>query len=86
MTSLPPTTALDPYERLMELIHRYTMFTTLPELDRFRRIVSSDYGHCAFKGCTEPVVWEDSRGRFYLCEGHYRTLKSWIEEARKGYL
>lgn len=86
MPPLPPTTSLDPYERLMELIHRYTTFTTLPDLDRFQRIVSSDNRHCAFKECTEPVVWEDNRGGFYLCEGHYRTLKSWIEEARKEYL
>jgi hypothetical protein len=39
-----------------------------------------------FRGCTEPIAWEDATGANYLCQGHYLTLVSWVNEARSGYL
>ena len=39
-----------------------------------------------FRGCTEPIAWEDAGGGNFLCEGHYLTVRKWIDEARTGLL
>jgi hypothetical protein len=75
-----------PVGHLKALIERYTVINFIPDIDRYRRITIQKEGHCIFRGCTEPIAWEDARGRNFLCEGHYRTLRTWIEEARKGLL
>lgn len=78
--------AEDPLEHLKALIARYTVITFIPDIDRYRRISAPKEGRCIFRGCPEPIAWEDARGGNFLCEGHYRTMKTWIEEARRGLL
>ena len=75
-----------PVEHLKALIERYTVITVIPDIDRYRRITTPKEGHCIFRGCTEPIAWEDASGGNFLCEGHYRTMRTWIEEARNGLL
>jgi hypothetical protein len=73
-------------ERLHGLLKKYTLFTTVPDIDRYRRIGTSRLGTCMFRGCTEPVAWEDANGGNFLCEGHYLTVRKWIDEARADLL
>jgi hypothetical protein len=75
-----------PLEHLKDLIGRYTVITFIPDIDRYRRVTTPKAGRCIFRGCSEPIAWEDARGGNFLCEGHYRTMRLWIEEARKGLL
>jgi len=77
---------LDPVEHLKNLIRRYTVLTTIPDIDRYTRITIPKKGRCIFRGCPEPIAWEDAGGGNFLCEGHYRTMRTWIEEARRGLL
>ena len=76
----------NPLEHLKALIGRYTVITYIPDIDRYRRITSPRPGRCIFRGCPEPIAWEDAQGGNFLCEGHYQTVKTWIEEARKELL
>ncbi len=76
----------NPVGHLQALIGRYTILTTIPDIDRYRRITTPKPGRCVFRGCTEPIAWEDAQGGNFLCEGHYLTMKRWIEEARRGLL
>ncbi|HUK38384.1 MAG TPA: hypothetical protein VLV30_04635 [Methanomicrobiales archaeon] len=73
-------------EHLKQLIARYTVITFIPDIDRYRRITTPKQGRCIFRGCPEPIAWEDARGENFLCEGHYQTMKGWIEDARLGLL
>ena len=78
--------AKDPLEQLREHIRKYTGRDTVPDIARYRRIRSRKEGRCIFIGCTEPIAWEDAQGGNFLCEGHYLTVRRWVEEARSGYL
>ena len=78
--------AESPVEHLKALIQRFTVITTVPDIDGYRRISTPKGGQCIFRGCTEPIAWEDARGGNFLCEGHYRVMRAWIEEARRGLL
>jgi hypothetical protein len=69
-------------ERLHGLLNKYTLFTKVPDIDRYRRIGTPRQGRCMFRGCTEPIAWEDARGGNFLCDGHYLTIRKWIDEAR----
>lgn len=74
----------DPLSHLADLIHQYTILGSVPDMARYRRINGQKSGNCLFRGCTEPLAWEDARGEFSLCEGHYRIMVQWITEAQKG--
>ena len=74
----------DSITRLHTLIMRYTVISWVPDIASYRRITGNKQGRCIFRGCSEPIVWEDRRGENFLCEGHYILMKQWIEEARKG--
>jgi hypothetical protein len=74
----------DPVSHLRALITRYTVISFVPDIDNYRRLTGRRDGSCIFRGCTEPVAWEDARGSNLLCEGHYLMMKRWIEEARMG--
>jgi hypothetical protein len=76
----------NPLEQLKALIARFTVLTTIPDIDRYRRITTPKEGRCVFRGCTEPIAWEDARGGNFLCEGHYEVMREWIMDARKGLL
>jgi hypothetical protein len=76
----------NPLERLKALIEKYTVISFIPDIDRYRRITVSKEGRCIFRGCTEPIAWEDARGGTFLCEGHYQVIRRWIEDARRGLL
>ncbi|HXW99244.1 MAG TPA: hypothetical protein VEI51_05940 [Methanomicrobiales archaeon] len=76
----------NPLEHLKQLIARYTVIGFVPDIDRYRRITVPKMGRCIFRGCPEPIAWEDARGANFLCEGHYQTMKGWIEDARRGLL
>ncbi|MDD1652920.1 MAG: hypothetical protein LUQ64_00085 [Methanomicrobiales archaeon] len=76
----------DPLTRLKEKIRKYTGRDTVPDIARYRRIRGVKAGRCIFTGCTEPIAWEDAQGGNFLCEGHYLTVRRWVEEARAGYL
>ena len=76
----------NPVDHLKALILKYTTITFIPDIDRYRRITTPKPGRCIFRGCPEPIAWEDAQGGNFLCEGHYRTMKAWIEEARRGLL
>ena len=78
--------AKDPFERLKNRILKYTGRSTVPDIARYRRIQGVKGGQCIFIGCTEPIAWEDAQGGNFLCEGHYLTVRRWVEEARSGYL
>jgi hypothetical protein len=73
-----------PISHLSVLITHYTVISFVPDIDNYRPLTGLRDGSCIFRGCTEPVAWEDARGSNLLCEGHYRTVKRWIEEARTG--
>ena len=74
----------DSITRLHALITRYTVISGVPDIGSYRRITGNKQGRCIFRGCSEPIAWEDSRGKNFLCEGHYILMAQWIEEARKG--
>lgn len=76
----------DPSERLKRQLDQYTGFSSIPDIGSYHRIKGQKEGRCMFRGCTEPIAWEDAAGANYLCEGHYLTLVRWVEEARRGYL
>jgi len=76
--------SFDPVSHLRALITRYTVISFVPDIDNYRRLKGRRDGSCIFRGCTEPVAWEDARGSNFLCEGHYLIVKRWIEEARMG--
>ena len=73
-------------ERLHWLLNKYTSFTAVPDIDHYRRIATPKAGTCMFRGCTEPIAWEDAREGNFLCEGHYLTVRKWIDEARADLL
>jgi hypothetical protein len=73
-------------DQLKALITQYTVLTTIPDIDRYRRITTPREGRCVFRGCTEPIAREDARGGNFLCDGHYQVMREWIEDARKGLL
>jgi hypothetical protein len=70
--------------RLHALITRYTVIPGVPDIGSYRRITGNKQGHCTFRGCSEPIAWEDTRGEKFLCEGHSILMLQWIMEARKG--
>jgi hypothetical protein len=74
----------DPLSHLRALIEKYTVVSTIPDIRGYRNIKGPRAGVCIFKGCTEPIAWEDARGGNFLCEGHYLLMTQWIDEARKG--
>ncbi len=74
----------DPLLQLKALIEKYTVISFIPDIMGYRRIQGPRTGSCIFRGCTEPVAWEDARGGNFLCEGHYLVMKQWIDEARKA--
>jgi len=74
----------NPVSHLRALITRYTVISFVPDIDNYRRLTGRRSGSCIFRGCTEPVAWEDAQGSNLLCEGHYLTVKRWVEEARMG--
>jgi hypothetical protein len=76
--------AADPLAHLRALIEKYTIITFIPDIDTYRPVSGPKKGSCIFRGCTEPIAWEDPRGSHFLCKGHYITMKMWIDEARKG--
>jgi hypothetical protein len=79
------TPSPDPMTQLKALIEKYTVITFIPDIRNYRRISVPKEGSCIFRGCTEPITWEDARGENFLCEGHYRTMALWIDQARKGF-
>ena len=74
----------DSITRLHALITRYTVISGVPDIGSYRRITGTKQGRCIFRGCSEPIAGEDSRGKNFLCEGHYIMMTQWTEEARKG--
>ena len=74
----------DPVTHLRALIEKYTVISFLPDIASYHRITGPVTGTCIFRGCSEPVAWEDARGGNHLCEGHYVIMKRWIDEARQG--
>jgi hypothetical protein len=74
----------DPLSHLKDLIIQYTILGSVPDIARYRRIAGPKSGNCMFRGCTETIVWEDARGEYFLCEGHYRIVVQWITEAQKA--
>lgn len=74
----------DPFSHLKSLIEKYTTISFIPAIEHYQRIEGDKHGQCIFRGCTEPIAWEDARGGNFLCEGHYQTMKQWIEDARTG--
>jgi hypothetical protein len=76
----------DPSEQLKRQLDRYTWFSSIPDIGSYHRLKVPMEGRCMFRGCTEPIAWEDAAEANYLCEGHYLTLARWVQEARSGYL
>lgn len=74
----------DPLDHLRALIEKYTVITFVPDIDAYRPLSGPKTGSCIFRGCPEPIAWEDARGGNFLCKGHYITMKMWIDEARKA--
>lgn len=74
----------DPMSQLRHLIQKYTIFPVVPDIARFRRTPGTGNGMCAFIGCTEPVRWQDPRGEYFLCEGHYEVMAGWITEVNRA--
>jgi len=74
----------DPVTHLRALIEKYTVISFIPDIASYHRITGPVTGTCIFRGCTEPIAWEDARGGNYLCEGHYVIMRQWIDEARQG--
>ena len=81
---LPLSRSPDPISHLKMLIETYTIISYIPDIKGYRRIQGQKPGSCIFKGCTEPIAWEDARGGNFLCEGHYVIMNRWIDAARKG--
>jgi hypothetical protein len=69
--------------QVRQMMLQYTGRATVPDIQHYRRITTARKGKCIFIGCTDPIAWEDSAGTNYLCEGHYRTVRMWVEDARK---
>ena len=74
----------DPLGHLKALIENYTVISFVPDIDHYHRITVPKPGHCIFRGCEEPIAWEDPRGNNFLCEHHFRVMQQWILETRKG--
>jgi hypothetical protein len=74
----------DPLAHLLALIEKYTVISFIPDIQAYRPLSFTKKGSCIFRGCTEPIAWEDAGGGNFLCQGHYVTMKMWIDEARKG--
>ena len=74
----------DPLGHLKALIEKYTVITNIPDIDHYRRIMAQKPGQCIFRGCREPIAWEDPRGRNFLCEGHFKAMQQWVLDARRG--
>jgi hypothetical protein len=74
----------DPISQLKALIGNYTVISFIPDIKGYRPLSGPKPGACIFRGCTEPIAWEDARGGNFLCQGHYRIMNRWIEEARRG--
>lgn len=74
----------DPLSRLRGLIEQYSVLSTIPDNRGYRKIQGLQTGARIFRGCTAPIVWEDTRGGNFLCQGHYLLMNQWIDEARKG--
>ncbi|MDD1676749.1 MAG: hypothetical protein LUQ40_03325 [Methanomicrobiales archaeon] len=64
------------------LMLQYAGRAIVPDIQHYRRIIVPRKGKCMFIGCTEPIAWEDASGNNFLCEGHYRTVRKWVEGAR----
>jgi len=79
-----PAMPSDPLSHLRALIEQYTVISTIPDIRGYRMIRGQRSGSCIFRGCTEPIAWEDARGENFLCQGHYLLMNRWIDEARKG--
>jgi hypothetical protein len=73
---------VDPLSHLKDLIHQYTVLPSVPDITHYRRITGPKTGNCIFRGCTEPIAWEDARGENFLCEGHYQIMVRWFTEAQ----
>jgi len=74
----------DPFSLLKDLIEKYTAISFIPAIEHYRRKDGEKSGRCIFRDAREPIAREDARGGNFLCEGHYLTMKQWIEDARKG--
>lgn len=74
----------DPIGHLKELILKYTEIRFNPDVEHYRPITGKKTGKCIFRGCTEPIAWEDARSGNFLCEGHLRIMKQWLQEAREA--
>jgi hypothetical protein len=74
----------DPIGHLKAQIEKYTVTSGIPDIDHYRRITVLKPGQCIFRGCREPIAWEDPRGRNFLCEGHFRVMQQWVLEGRRG--
>jgi hypothetical protein len=74
----------DPVSQLRALIVKFTIISFIPDISGYRQITGQKTGACIFRGCTEPIAWEDARGGNFLCQGHYVLMNQWINEARKG--
>jgi hypothetical protein len=78
------TVKKDPIGNLKELVLNYTEVVFIPDVDHYRPVTGKKSGHCIFRGCTEPIAWEDAKGGNFLCEGHFRIMKQWVQEAREA--
>lgn len=74
----------DPISHLDKLIRHYTVISFIPDIDHYHRIQGIKSGTCIFRGCTEPIAWEDPQAKNFLCEGHFQIMKRWMDEARKA--
>jgi hypothetical protein len=84
VTGKDPVMPQDPVSHLKSLIEKFTVISFIPDIKGYRIISGFKAGSCIFRGCTEPIAWEDARGGNFLCKGHYILMNRWIEEARKG--
>jgi len=84
MSSKDQAMPSDPISNLKALIEKYTIISFIPDIKGYRQIQGPRTGTCIFRGCTEPIAWEDARGGNFLCQGHYLVMNQWIDEARKG--
>jgi len=72
------------WSELEDLVRKYTGLPFIPDVDHYRIIRGVPKSPCIFIGCTEVPVWEDRRGEYPLCEGHYRILLQWRESVREN--
>jgi hypothetical protein len=72
----------DVYAQVRQMMLQYTGRAIVPDIQHYRRITTAKNGKCIFIGCTDPIAWEDTAGTNFLCEGHYRTVRKWVEDAR----